>query len=67
MAAAAVVEIGCLFVSFFYRINNLFGDTGFRSSIISLNSESEICIIPFTNICAANGKTVSEYINQKLD
>jgi hypothetical protein len=48
--AAAVVEIGCLFVSFFYRINNLFGDTGFRSSIISLNSESEICI-GFTNIC----------------
>jgi hypothetical protein len=49
--AAAVVEIGCLFVSFFYRINNLFGDTGFRSSIISLNSESEICISPLTNIC----------------
>jgi hypothetical protein len=35
--AAAVVEIGCLFVSFFYGINNLFGDTVFRSSIISLN------------------------------
>jgi hypothetical protein len=39
---AAAVEIGCLFVSFFYRINNLFGDTSFRSSIISLNSKSEI-------------------------
>jgi hypothetical protein len=64
--AAAVVEIGCLFVSFFYGINNLFGDTGFRSSIISLNSESEICIGPFTNICAANGKTVMRIHQSKV-
>jgi hypothetical protein len=63
--AAAAVEIGCLFVSFFYRINNLFGDTGFRSSIISLNSESEICI-GFTNICAANGKTVMRIHQSKV-
>jgi hypothetical protein len=55
--AAAAVEIGCL-LSSLYRINNLFGDTSFRSSIISLNSKSEICISPLTNICAANGKTV---------
>jgi hypothetical protein len=64
--AAAVVEIGCLFASFFYRINNLFGDTGFRSSIISLNSKSEICISPLTNICAANGKTVMRRYQSKV-
>jgi hypothetical protein len=43
----------------------LFGD-GFRSSIISLNSESEICISPFTNFCAANGKRLARIHQSKV-
>jgi hypothetical protein len=64
MAAAVEIDV---YLSFFYRINNLF-DTSFRSSIISLNSKSEICISPLTNICAANGKTVMRrYQSKALD
>jgi hypothetical protein len=63
--AAAVVEIGCLFVSFFYRINNLFGDTGFRSSIISLNSNQKfVSVLSLT--FAANGKTVMRIHQSKV-
>jgi hypothetical protein len=60
---AAAVEID-VYLSHFIELI-ICGDTGFRSSIISLNSESEICISPFTNICAANGKTVKEKISIK--
>jgi hypothetical protein len=59
---AAVVEICLLFI---YRINNLFYDTGFRSSIISLNSESEICI-SLSLTFAANGKTVMRIHQSKV-
>jgi hypothetical protein len=57
------VEIEGLFVSFFYRIYNLC-NTGFRSSIISLNSDSEICTNPLINICAAKGKQSKKDIHQ---
>jgi hypothetical protein len=63
--AAAVVEIGCLFVSFFYRINNLFGDW-FSFFHHFIKFKSEICISPLTNICAANGKTVMRRYQSKV-
>jgi hypothetical protein len=53
--AAAVVEIGCLFVSFFYGINNLFGD-GFRSSIISLNSDQKFVSVLSLTFALQMGK-----------
>jgi hypothetical protein len=49
----------------FYRIN-LFGDTGFRSSIISLNSESEICIILSLTFELQMGKRLARRYQSKV-
>jgi hypothetical protein len=64
--AAAAVEIGCLFLHSLIELIICLAILVFRSSIISLNSKSEICISPLTNICAANGKTVMRRYQSKV-
>jgi hypothetical protein len=49
----------------FYRIN-LFGDTGFRSSIISLNSKSEICISLLLTFVLQMGKRLARRYQSKV-